>query len=275
MSNENDSEDPAGLEEPSFASYESRGTPPHYHDVLSSADFGDAGYPFGVNPAILGPDHFVTNIPDPNLCQTLCTKDGPINTLRKNSRGEKHKRIFQACTRCRDRKAKVCGSSTHHVHKDNANRYRDVSSAMGLSPCAWLAGFVERSVCMLAGACEGLARSAFWKTRISLPDVVEELQGSQCLNNRCRRIVPRPLNKVQRFSEKQFCSHRIMEYFLNLLPILRPTLLHRHLCTAAALPKSQGLQTTSIALSHRSELLKESISMHTNRIRPVRLRHPI
>jgi hypothetical protein len=133
-------------------------------------------------------------------------------------------------------------------------------SAMGLSLCAWLAGSVERSVCMLAGACEGPARSAFWKTRISLPDVVEALQGSQCLNNRFRRIVPKLLNKVQQCSESHFCF-RIMEYFLILLSVLRTTLLHRHLFTSAAFPRSQGLQTPIfIALKHRSEfLLKESI----------------
>src|ERR1700733_11087424 len=146
MSNGNDTEDPAGLEETSFASYESRGTPPHYHDVFSSADFGDTGYPFGVNPAILGSDHFVTNITDPNLCQTLCTKDGPNDTPRKNSRGEKHKRIFQACARCRDRKAKVCGSSTHHVQ-------RQCEPISGRFPVRWDSACVHGLQVPWSGVC--------------------------------------------------------------------------------------------------------------------------
>jgi hypothetical protein len=205
MSAENETANPPCLEETTFASYESSGTSLDYHDLLSGADSVDTGNPFGVYPAILGSNHLVTNTLtlDPTLDSNLGRppsrkqKIAPKNALRKDTRDERRKRIFQACTRCRDRKAKVCDSSTCYVQCQTELVSVGSLSVTGFSLCARLAKSVGLSVCLLADACGDPVKSAFVKMRISLTDAVEVLRASRYPNNRCLHIVPRLLSKVR------------------------------------------------------------------------------
>lgn len=115
MGAEHETVDPASSDGITDVSCEPDGTSLVYHDLVSTTDSGITGNTIGVNPAMLGSGHLVANTIDTGTTQTPPRKQkvGPKIAPRKDSRNEKHKRIFQACTRCRDRKARVCGPSTH------------------------------------------------------------------------------------------------------------------------------------------------------------------